>query len=54
MPKDELEKRLEMAKKEIDEQASWYDYRIVNKEGKLDEAVHDVIEILKKEGYLNT
>lgn len=53
MPKDELEKRLALAKKEIEEDAPWYDYRIVNEEGKLDEAVDNVIEILKKEGYLD-
>jgi len=52
MPEDELKKRLDMARKEIDEDAPWYDYRVVNEEGKRDQAVEHVIEILRKEGYL--
>lgn len=48
---DELEKRMQVAKREMDEHAPEYDYRVVNADGKLDEAVADVIEILKKEGY---
>jgi guanylate kinase len=43
--------RLEFTKREIAEEAPWYDYRIVNEDGKLDEAVEHVIAILKKEGY---
>jgi len=47
-----LKERLALAKKELEEDAPWYDYRIVNEEGKLEEAVDKVIEIIKKEGYL--
>ncbi len=53
MPADELERRLTLAKKEIEEDAPWYDYRIVNEEGKLSETVDKVIEILKKERYID-
>lgn len=52
MSEDELRKRLDYAHHEIDVESLEYDYRIVNEEGKLNEAVDKVIEILKKEGYL--
>ncbi len=48
---DELEKRIAVAEREVAEHAEEYDYRVVNPEGRLDEAVEDVVEILKKEGY---
>lgn len=51
MGDDELEKRLAMARHELEDEALWYDYRVVNEEGKLDETVVAVMEILKKEGY---
>jgi hypothetical protein len=35
----------------MDEDALWYDYRVTNEEGKLDETVARVLEILQKEGY---
>jgi guanylate kinase len=53
MPEDELKKRLDIARHEIEIDASWYDYRVVNKENMLDEAVSETIEILKKEGYVS-
>ncbi len=28
-----------------------YDHKVINRQGKLDEAIRDVVEILKKEGY---
>lgn len=28
-----------------------YDYKVINRQGKLDEAIQEVVEILKKEGY---
>ncbi len=52
MPTQELTRRLTLAKHEIEEESSWYDYRVVNEDGKLNEAVDTVIEILKKEGYI--
>ena len=48
----EVAARLDIARKEIDEYAPWYDYRVVNADGKLDEAVAEVLAILRKEGYI--
>lgn len=47
----EWKERAAFTKREIEEEAPWYDYRITNEDGKLNEAVNEVIEILKKEGY---
>lgn len=43
-----FEKRLEIAKKEIEESAD-YDYRVVNVEGKLEETITKIEEIIEKE-----
>jgi len=51
MTEAEIAKRMEIARREIAEHAPEYDYRIVNENGKLDETVAKVVEILKKEGY---
>lgn len=52
-PMSDLEwnERKAFTKREIEEESPWYDYRILNENGKLDEAVNHVIDILKKEGY---
>lgn len=47
----EWQERKEFTEREIREEAPWYDYQIKNEDGKLDEAVEKVVEILKKEGY---
>jgi guanylate kinase len=47
----EWQERLAFTRREVAEEAPWYDYRISNEDGKLDEAIEAVIEILKKEGY---
>lgn len=47
----EWQERLSHTKREIEEDAQWYDYRIQNEDGKLEEAADAVVEILKKEGY---
>ncbi len=52
MSHDELEKRLTVARREIADDAPLYDYRVVNEEGRLEQTVDKVIEILRKEGYL--
>ncbi|HOW60533.1 MAG TPA: guanylate kinase [Candidatus Moranbacteria bacterium] len=44
----ELKKRLENAKKEIKNEERFYDYTIINKYGKLNQAVKEVIKIIKK------
>jgi len=45
--KKELEKRLAGAKYEMEKEASFYDYRVINKEGKLEQAIEEVLEIIK-------
>ncbi|MDP3646422.1 MAG: hypothetical protein Q8R25_05025 [bacterium] len=47
----EWKERLTITKREVEEEAPWYDYRISNEDGKLDKAVDEIVEILKKEGY---
>lgn len=47
----EWEERKKFTEREVREEAPWYDYRITNEDGKLDAAVNEVIEILRKEGY---
>lgn len=46
----EWQERLAHTKREIEEDAPWYDYRVTNEDGKLDEAVQQVMDILAKEG----
>ncbi len=47
----ELKEREKITKEEIEQDAKWYDYRVVNEEGKLEKAVDEVVAILQKEGY---
>ena len=51
MPDAELAERMKIAEREMKEDAEEFDYQVVNVEGKLDETVMRVVEILKKEGY---
>lgn len=51
MSEDELRKRMKIAEKEMKDYADKYDYQIVNADGKLNEAVDQVVAILEKEGY---
>jgi len=48
---EELEKRLEYAQYEIDNERRFYDYEVINEQDKLGETVDKIIEILKKENY---
>ena len=48
----EWAERQKFTKREIAEEAPWYDYRIANEDGKLEQAVDEVISILQKEGYI--
>lgn len=50
----EWEERRKFTEREIKEEAPWYDYRIANEDGKLDKAIDEVVEILRKEGYTLT
>lgn len=47
----EWQERLEFTRRELAEEAPWYDYRIQNEEGKLSDAVQEVEQILRKEGF---
>lgn len=47
----ELAERMRIARLEIEQHAPHYDYRIVNKSGRLEETIDSVIAILEKEGY---
>lgn len=51
MSDTEWEERKKFTEREVHEEAPFYDYRITNEDGKLDEAIDQVVEILKKEGY---
>lgn len=48
---EDIDKRRANAEAEMLNEKSFYDYVIVNADGKLNEAVDEVVEILKKEGY---
>lgn len=47
----EVKKRIDNAKSEIKNEEKFYDYIVYNENGKLDEAIGEVEEILKKENY---
>ncbi len=47
----ELAHRRENAEREMRDERSFYDHAVVNADGKLEEAVSEVVEILRKEGY---
>lgn len=51
MSLEELEKRIAVAEREVSEHAGEYDFRVVNLEGRMYEAVDSIVEILRKEGY---
>jgi guanylate kinase len=51
MSEDEIQKRYQNALREVAEERSFYDFEVVNADGKLDIAVEQVIGILQKEGY---
>lgn len=51
MTNDELEKRIQNAEAEINNEEKFYDYIIFNENNKLPETVEKVVTILKKEGY---
>jgi len=48
----ELEMRIENARKEIEEEKDFYDYEVVNADGKLNDAIDATVDILRKEGYI--
>lgn len=51
---EELHQRLEAAQYELDNEESFYDYVVINEDGKLEEAIAHIDGILEKEGYTLT
>lgn len=51
---EELQQRLEAAQYELDNEESFYDYVVINEDGKLEEALAQIDNILAKEGYILT
>lgn len=51
MSDTEWQERKAFTEREVREESPWYDYRITNEDGKLQDTVKRVVEILKKEGY---
>lgn len=51
MSPEEFKERMRIAQTEMDEHSREFDYKIQNADGKLAEAVDEVVAILKKEGY---
>ncbi len=51
MQKEELNKRLEYAKYELENEAEFYDYKIYNQYGKLEKTIEEIIKIIKRRGY---
>jgi guanylate kinase len=52
MTEDELVNRLQNAQDEIDREERFYDHLVFNKQDKLNEAIEEIEEILKKESYI--
>ncbi|MBL7022001.1 hypothetical protein ISR92_01645 [Patescibacteria group bacterium] len=48
---EDVKKRLQSAKQELDNEMPHYDYVITNERDKLEEAMQNIIDILKKEDY---
>ncbi len=52
MNEDELKERMDLIHREIEEFTPIVDYTVRNPDGKLDDAIKEVISILKKENYV--
>jgi len=48
---EEIEKRIQNAQEEVDREMNFYDYVVINANGKLEIAIEKIIDILKKENY---
>jgi guanylate kinase len=48
----EWAERKAFTERELKDEAPWYDYRVVNADGELDAAVEGVMEVLRKEKYI--
>ncbi len=47
----EFEARMQITEKEMRVHSPQYDYRVVNADGRLEDTVRDVVDIMRKEGY---
>lgn len=47
----EFEARMKVTEQELHEHAQQYDYRVVNADGRLEDTLREVVEIMQKEGY---
>jgi guanylate kinase len=47
----ELMFRMESAKKELTDEEGYYDYSVINADGKLENAISDIVDVLKKEQF---
>lgn len=47
----EFEARMKITEEEMRVHAPQYDYRVVNADGRLEETVQEVVDIMRKEGY---
>ncbi len=47
----EFEARMKITDEEVRVHAPQYDYRVVNADGKLEQTMREVVEIMRKEGY---
>lgn len=51
LPDSEIAQRRVNAEAEIVDEQSFYDYSVKNSDGKLEDTVRDVLDIMRKEGY---
>lgn len=51
MADEEVMERLQIGKREMEEDIKAYDFTVINAQGKLNDAVEEVSAILKREGY---
>jgi guanylate kinase len=52
LSEEEIKERLQHTKREMEEDMPFYDYKVVNGEGRLEETVHEVLKILKDVGFV--
>ncbi len=53
MDPEKLEARMAYAKRELEEESPFYDYKVVNRQNKLNDAIVEVENILRKEGLID-
>jgi guanylate kinase len=53
MPPQKIKERLEYAQYEMDNESDFYDYKVLNAYGKMDNAIKEITSILKKENCIS-